>query len=321
MSRPVHAYAALLMPDSGDLDPGQFLRLARDVLAIRDCPAKQAPPLVSTRRRRTAGETLDLAVRVQDDHPGGSQRIVIEARPFHGAPYLEEHGAQVLSDFILAAFEMCDAPLVEWDSPDVVLNRSEFIELRRYVSPRRASAPTHDPQPETPKNGLDRCAHKSEGRQLPRHSLSSWGDADHAPTPPAPRRAETLSASPDQKVDDDLERRLIRRFCIELEEDEPHRVISSRGEPAGAHKNHISLRKQARVVTPKALQDGQIPDTPDMHQSALTWRIAQFLGRLLLKPLRFVPLRFAAQIGTVAMLFVALQTTDSLGAVLALVLP
>ncbi|KMK67607.1 hypothetical protein [Puniceibacterium sp. IMCC21224] len=317
MTRPVNAYAALIMPDSTDLEPGKYLEIARDVLATLDCP-RGDPPLVSSRRCHTAGETLDLAVRVELDQPDRPPRIVIEARAFRDAAYSDEHGAQVLSDIVLAAFALCNAELVEWDNRDVRLDRGEFIALRRYVSPRRTPVVALVTPPVVP---------QTASNMQPLHQKPSWGYAkDKIPQiAEAPRRATILSAPRDQQMDDDLERRLIRRFCIELAEEPPASVIErSQPTPSKARVARTAVADSADHFV--ADTDSTIPREAQTNDRAarrpmLASTLTDVARKVIETYLPHIRLRFAAQVASIAMLFVMLQTTNSLGSVLALVLP
>lgn len=130
-----YPYAGLVLPDASDLDPGPYLDAAATILARFE---PDHPPRVLPRSNQVLGESLGILVVPEEDSDYGPRMVIEITGPDGGMPD-DEIAAQVLSDTVLLALETSQADILEWYSPDVLIDRDDFIRLRNYVSPRRAS--------------------------------------------------------------------------------------------------------------------------------------------------------------------------------------
>ncbi|MEQ5868480.1 hypothetical protein J4E08_01065 [Sagittula sp. NFXS13] len=130
-----YPYAGLILPDATDLDPVPYLDTAAKVLDQLD-----AVPGAAVHRlahgNRAFGRRFGIIVTPEEDSDYGP-RVLIEIITRNGAIPEDERAANILSDVVLACLAHCDADIIEWYSPDVLLDRDDFIRLRSYVSPRR----------------------------------------------------------------------------------------------------------------------------------------------------------------------------------------
>ncbi|CUH80055.1 hypothetical protein [Tropicibacter naphthalenivorans] len=132
-----YPYAGLILPDTQDLDPDPYLDTAARVVAQLDPRQGRAPQRGSN---AVMGRSLGIQVISEEDSDYGP-RVLIEVITRAGGLPTEdqdEAAAQLLSAVVLAALEHSSADILEWYSPDVLLDREDFIRLRSYVSPRRA---------------------------------------------------------------------------------------------------------------------------------------------------------------------------------------
>ncbi len=135
MSLVEYPYAGLILPDSQDLDPGPYLDTAAKVLARLDA-IPGAVPHRSAHGSKVLGRRYGVVVVPEEDSDYGP-KMVIEVITVNGEMPDEEKGARILSDVALACLDHSSADILEWYSPDVLLDRDDFIRLRSYVSPRR----------------------------------------------------------------------------------------------------------------------------------------------------------------------------------------
>ncbi|MBP0481069.1 hypothetical protein [Sagittula salina] len=130
-----YPYAGLILPDATDLDPKPYLDSAARVLARVD-PIPGAAPHRSAHGNRVHGRRYGVIVHPEEDSDYGP-RVVIEIVTTNGEAPAEEEAARVLSAVVQACLDHSCADILEWYSPDVLLDRDDFIRLRTYVSPRR----------------------------------------------------------------------------------------------------------------------------------------------------------------------------------------
>lgn len=139
MNRADFPYAGLILPDAQNLDATRYLNEAAAVLLALD-PTAKGVPYVSDNGATLFGGRFGVCVTAEEDSDYGP-RIVIEVLSADGELPDEEEAAQILSDTVLASLQWSSADIVEWYAPDVLLSSEDFIRLRSYVSPRRATKP------------------------------------------------------------------------------------------------------------------------------------------------------------------------------------
>ena len=135
MSFAEYPYAGLILPDSHDLSPSPYLDTATRVLARLD-PVPGGAPHRSAHGHKVMGQRFGVVV-VPDENSDYGPKVVIEVITTDGSRPDDEQAARILSDVVLAALDHSSADILEWYSPDVLLDREDFIRLRSYVSPRR----------------------------------------------------------------------------------------------------------------------------------------------------------------------------------------
>ncbi|WP_425071106.1 hypothetical protein [Sagittula sp. S175] len=135
MSTIEYPYAGLVLPDAADLDPAPYLDSAARVLARLDA-IPGALPHRSAHGNKVIGRRFGVIVEPQEDSDYGP-KVVVEIIAADGETPDEEKSARILSEVVLACLDHSSADILEWYSPDVLLDRDDFIRLRSYVSPRR----------------------------------------------------------------------------------------------------------------------------------------------------------------------------------------
>ncbi|WP_421904486.1 hypothetical protein [Mameliella sp.] len=130
-----HPYAGMILPDTRDLHPGPYLDSAAKVLARLDprpdakAPTRRKPGLVM-------GQHLGIAVLPEEQSDYGP-KVVLKVVTADGTPPDETDAARLLSDTVRAALNHSSADILEWFSPETLIDREDFIRLRNFVSPRR----------------------------------------------------------------------------------------------------------------------------------------------------------------------------------------
>ncbi|WP_417209891.1 hypothetical protein [Antarctobacter sp.] len=130
-----YPYAGLILPDAQDLSPDPYLDSAARVLVRLDpCDTPEA----ETRRNgsRVFGRHLGISV-IPEEQSDYGPRVVLEVVTADGSPPDETDAARLLSDTVRDALEHSSADILEWYSPEVLIDREDFIRLRKFVSPRR----------------------------------------------------------------------------------------------------------------------------------------------------------------------------------------
>ncbi|WP_146591270.1 hypothetical protein [Puniceibacterium confluentis] len=275
MSNAQSAYVALILPDAATApDAVFFLKSARRALSRLDAGSGEAPK-VSTPRLRTAADTLDLRVQLTTSETQGL-RATIQATAFRQAPFCPDHAAQVLSALALDMIDMAEISAVEWDDPGVSLSVEDFINLRRYVSPRRKKSP---PAPQ------------SKTRPA-------------APTPPSGTGVQR-AAIPDC---DAAARRLIRRFMEEVPDaDLPQRPPEKAPSLAAGTSGTV----EADAIEQNISAD---PATP-LRPTGMFQGLRDLPGRALCRAratIRAINFRMATHVLTVSALFAILHSSDRL---------
>jgi hypothetical protein len=130
-----HPYAGLILPVGLYLDPTPYLETAARVLARLD-PLPGAAPRHDPPGNRVIGRRFGVVVLPEEDSDYGP-RVLIEITTAEGARPQDESAAKLLSDIVLESLDHSSADILEWYSPDVLLDREDFIRLRSYVSPKR----------------------------------------------------------------------------------------------------------------------------------------------------------------------------------------
>lgn len=146
MSTVEYPYAGLILPDTTHLDPAPYLDSAARVLARLD-PIPGGTPHRSAHGGKVLGRRYGIIVLSEEESDYGP-RVVIEIVTAKGEAPQDERAAQILSDVVLACLDHSDADILEWYSPDVLLDRDDFIRLRSYVSPRRLQEVDEDMEDE-----------------------------------------------------------------------------------------------------------------------------------------------------------------------------
>ncbi len=140
-----YPYAGLILPDAQDLDPRPYLNAARRVLAKLD-PHPNGGSRLNETADTVNGGFFGLRVTPQEDSDYGP-RMVLEVVTSEGTPTEDEAAAQILSDTVLSALKESPADIIEWYSPDVLLDAEDFVRLRSYVSPKRGRIKPSVPTP------------------------------------------------------------------------------------------------------------------------------------------------------------------------------
>ncbi len=278
MSKANTAYVALTLPDD-DCAPDEvfFLKSARRALSRLDCGSGNAPK-VSTPRLRTAADTLDLRVRTTRNRTG-DLRVEICARPYRDARFERDHAAQVLATLVLDMIDIAELRDIEWDDPAVHLTADDFIDLRRYVSPRRT----------------------------PSQPVSS------APVPPLhsePIRP-VVTATRSSTLDCDADaRRLITRFMQEV----PDTDMARRVTPRPPSRKNRAVPMDADDARQVISTQTEAPATRPGPATRLGQSLRRLRGlRSAARPLKF---RMATKVVSVSALFAILLSSDRLSGML-----
>ncbi|WP_299932880.1 hypothetical protein [uncultured Pelagimonas sp.] len=155
-----YPYAGLILPDAQDLDPRPYLNAARRVLAKLD-PHPNGGSRLNDTADTVRGGFFGLRVTPQEDSDYGP-RMVLEVVTSEGTPTEDEAAAQILSDTVLSALKDSPADIIEWYSPDVLLDAEDFVRLRSYVSPKRGRVNPTQPTPPAETRTLPEPAPLSE---------------------------------------------------------------------------------------------------------------------------------------------------------------
>ncbi|EBA09827.1 hypothetical protein [Sagittula stellata] len=135
MTKAEYPYAGLVLPDATDLDPAPYVESAARVLARLD-PVPGKAPSRSVHADKVFGRRYGIHVIPEEQSVYGP-RVLLEVITTDGEPLDDEKAARILSDTVLAALDHSSADILEWYSPDVLLDRDDFVRLRSYVSPHR----------------------------------------------------------------------------------------------------------------------------------------------------------------------------------------
>ncbi|MCA0847702.1 hypothetical protein [Salipiger thiooxidans] len=139
-------YAGLVLPDPASFDLKRALADAAEVLRRLD-GASGEPLRRSSKRAAVMADRLGIAIRPPE--PGATPcRAEIRVIAKGGGVPGGELVASVLTQVVLALLVHVPARQIEWFSPDTLIGPEDFVELNRYVSPRRRGAPVADPMPE-----------------------------------------------------------------------------------------------------------------------------------------------------------------------------
>lgn len=194
MNATEYPYAGLILPDARDLDPRPYLQAARRVLARLD-PHPKGGSRVSETADMVRGGVFGLRVTPQEYSDYGP-RMMLEVVTKDGTPTEDEAAAQILSDTVLFALKISSADIIEWYSPDVLLDAEDFIRLRSYVSPKRARI--------TPGAETQKTVRLGATDLVDRPAPLMLEDAIDTPTP---AKRDTLSAlydMPSEELDTEL---------------------------------------------------------------------------------------------------------------------
>lgn len=139
MSIAERPYAGMILPDSQEMDPTPYLDAARHVLMRLDRGF-----LPRDTDSMVTGRELGIRVTPEEESDFGPRMLLEVVTCMGGTPEeaQDEEAAQLLSDTVLRALDHSQADILEWYSPDVLLDIDDFVRLRSYVSPRR-SLPQH----------------------------------------------------------------------------------------------------------------------------------------------------------------------------------
>lgn len=137
MSVTSRAYAALILPDTMDLDTGLYKPCVYDAIAANDI-ADDGTPLVSDARGIIAGDTFCIQMIAQEDSDYGPRLMFVAFAHALAGKDAQERMHRLLADIVRRALPMCDADFVEWLDTDCLMERDEFLEAGSYVSQRRA---------------------------------------------------------------------------------------------------------------------------------------------------------------------------------------
>ena len=125
MSTIEYPYAGLVLPDAADLDPAPYLDSAARVLARLDA-IPGALPHRSAHGNKVIGRRFGVIVEPQEDSDYGP-KVVVEIIAADGETPDEEKSARILSEVVLACLDHSSADILEWYSPDVLLDRDDFM--------------------------------------------------------------------------------------------------------------------------------------------------------------------------------------------------
>ncbi|WP_375258869.1 hypothetical protein [Citreimonas sp.] len=130
-------YAALSLPEAGAPSPTPGLEAAAAVLAAHDARSDGAP-LRNPRKASVHGGSLSLRATAEDG------RLLFEVFGPDGAPVgqgpcmpRDRVAVAVLAEAVAAVLRGSDSGSVEWAAPGAMIDRTEFLSLHAYVSPRR----------------------------------------------------------------------------------------------------------------------------------------------------------------------------------------
>jgi hypothetical protein len=189
-----HPYAGMILPDASDLDPAAYLDAATAALTRHD---RGAPPQRHAETGRVTGGRFSISVTPEEDSDYGP-RMVFAISAADGGRTEDEHAARLLSDCVLLALKTSQADIVEWYSPDVLIDREDFIRLRSYVSPRRtrpqprrikAEAPRRPRPPAAASASRDPRSLPAQTAPAPLTKAPQAAKAEPAPRPEAPPAA------------------------------------------------------------------------------------------------------------------------------------
>lgn len=139
-------YAGIVLPDPAAFDLQRALADAAEVLRRLD-GASGEPLRRSSKRAAVMADRLGIAIRPPE--PGAAPcRAEIRVIAKGGGVPGGELVASVLAQVVLALLVHVPAQQIEWFSRDTLIGPQDFVELNRYVSPRRRGAPVADPMPE-----------------------------------------------------------------------------------------------------------------------------------------------------------------------------
>lgn len=130
-----YPYAGLILPDAQDLSPAPYLDSAARVLA-RLFPHTDRGAPTHTDGTRVIGNHIGIAV-IPEEQSDYGPRVVLQVVTRDGTPPDETDAARLLSDTVYDALDHSSADILEWYAPDVLIDREDFIRLRKFVSPRR----------------------------------------------------------------------------------------------------------------------------------------------------------------------------------------
>lgn len=134
-------YAALILPDAGGLIAKPYLDAAAGVLLSRD-PLSGGAPFRNPRRGSVQGGRYGIRVTLEERGRYGPS-VRLELTGARADLSEDPEAAGILSDTVVKALEHSRADIVEWAAPTVLIDRDDFIALRRYVSPRRGDRLQH----------------------------------------------------------------------------------------------------------------------------------------------------------------------------------
>lgn len=130
-----YPYAGLILPDVRDLPATPYLESAGRVLARLDPrPDAEAPTRLDG--QSVMGRCLGIMV-TPEEHSDYGPRVLLEVVTVDGSSPDESDAARLLSEAVREALEHSSADILEWYSPDVLIDRDDFIRLRNFVSPRQ----------------------------------------------------------------------------------------------------------------------------------------------------------------------------------------
>ena len=128
-------YAGMIVPDTDFLDVAPYLDAAEIALLKHD------PSDTGVRRLNRKASVLgrSYAVKLEAEENGElGPKMILRIVTRDGVELSEEKAARILSDAVLHALEDSPCDVIEWFSPDVLLDSADFIRLRSYVSPQRS---------------------------------------------------------------------------------------------------------------------------------------------------------------------------------------
>ncbi|SNS77277.1 hypothetical protein [Antarctobacter heliothermus] len=130
-----YPYAGLILPDAQDLSPAPYLDSAARVLA-RLFPQDDRNVPTHCDGARVFGDHIGISV-IPEEQSDYGPRVRLEVVTADGRPPDETDAARLLSDTVYDALDHSSADILEWYSPEVLIDREDFIRLRKLVSPRR----------------------------------------------------------------------------------------------------------------------------------------------------------------------------------------